>query len=248
MDRVDKEEAKDYVRGLLLARKDRKNLVYSPSQVELRSLPIPGMHYMNRLFGDYYAECARLGFKNRFDRVGFSGAWKKLADSHRIIVDTREQLPLVFDEYKTVHEPLMFGDYKLNDDAFTHNCCIERKSIGDLYSTLTNGIARFRAELQRATDAGFNLIVLIEEPFETMYELSRRLKRLDIVISPEYVFHNIRMFSQEFPFVQFLFVADRNESSEVIIKLFQSDGQFKHIDLQYAYDTLNLCGTSRPNT
>ena len=53
------------------------------------------------------------------------------------------------------------------------------------------------------------------------------------------------MFSQEFPFVQFLFVADRDEASEIIIKLFQSDGQFKHIDLQYAYDTLNLCGESK---
>lgn len=236
LDRVDSSEAKDYVRSLLLERKARKSLVYSPCQIELRSLPTPGMAYMNRLFGNYYDECKSLGFVNRYNRVGFSGVWKPFVDSHRVLVDTREQLPLVFSSIKTKHETLSFGDYKLNDDSFSRNVCIERKSMGDLYSTMTNGTKRFSDEIERAAAAGFYMVVLIEEPFMAMYDLSRRLKRLDIVISPEYVFHNMRLLCQKYDMLQFLFVQDRDEASDVILKLLQSDGQCKEVDIQYAYD------------
>jgi hypothetical protein len=241
LNQVSSDEAKEYVRGLLLRRKAKKNLLYTMTQVELRSLQIPGMVYLNRLFGDYYAEAKALGFKNKYDKVGFNGKWKQFNESHRVIVDTREQLPLSFVNLKTIHtEKLDFGDYKLNDDQFTHNCVIERKSLGDLYSTLTNRILNFRAELERARAAKFNLIVLVEEPFENFWKLSRRLKRVDVVISPDYILHLVRSFTQEFPEIQFLFVADREEASEVIERLFLSDGQFKEIDLQYAYDTGTL--------
>jgi hypothetical protein len=245
LEQVSKDEAKDYVRKLLLTRKARKNIVYTPSQVELRSLPMPGMAYMNRLFGDYYAECANLGFVNRFDKVEFSGVWKEFGVEHRMLVDTREQLPLVFSQIKTIHDKLDFGDYKLNDDNFSDKVCIERKSMGDLYSTMTTGQDRFFQEIQRTEQAGFYLIILVEEPFEQLYELSRRMKHLDIVISPEYVMHNVRGLIQKFPMIQFLFVDDRDDASEAIIKILQSNGQCKHLDLQYTYDTLRLCGTSR---
>lgn len=242
LDRISVDEAKQYVRGMLLERKARKNLVWAPSQVELRSLPMPGMHYMNRLFGDYYVECANLGFRLKYNQLGFDGVWQEFSKDHYIISDTREQLPLHFDKIKSVQDALPFGDYRLNDDTFSHHLVIERKAMGDLYGTLSGYYARFAVEIHKAQEAGFYMVVLVEGSFESVYDFSKRLKRIDVVISPEYVFHNLRKLTQEFPMLQFLFVEDRDEASAIAIKLFQSDGQFKKVDLQYAYDTGNLFG------
>lgn len=242
LDRVEPDVAKAYVRKLLLTRKEKRKLIYSPCQVELRSLPMPGMVYMNRLFGDYYEECHNLGFVNRFSQMSFNGIWKEFEPYHRIIVDTREQLPLVFDNIKTVHKGLPFADYKLNDDEFSRKVCIERKSMGDLFYTMSSGHIRFYHEILKAQDAGFYMVVVVEEPFTQVYVQSQRLKNLDIVCSPEYVLHNIREFIQKFDMLQFLFVDSREEASLVITKLLQSNGQCRYVDLQYAYDTGNFFG------
>lgn len=231
--RANPEEAKRYIKTTLLARKRLKNLIYTPSQIELRSLSIPGMVYLNNLFGDYYNEMATLGFKNKFNKSKFNGIWQPFHVEHKVLVDSREQLPLVFDNIKTIHTGLEFGDYKLNDDNFSHNCCIERKSLADLCSTLKGGIERFRRELLRAQNAGYYMVVLVEEPFISLLQLSKKDK---VGQHLEYVLHNMRLLCQEFTNMQFLFVENRDEASEVILKLFSSDGQFKDIDLQYAYD------------
>ena len=240
MNQAEPNEAKEYVRGLLLARKIKKNLIYTPCQVELRSLPMPGMAYMNRLFGSYYDECRQLGFQNRYIQVGFDGKWSSFSQMHQIIVDTREQMPLTFADMKTVQEGLEFGDYKLNDDRLTQHCCVERKAIGDFYSTMSGGYFRFCKEIERAQAAGFYMVILVEGAFDSVYEFSHTLKRVDVIISPEYVFHNMRSICQQYPMVQFLFVDNREEASAAVLKIFQSNGQVKKLDLQYAYDTGSL--------
>jgi len=240
LNRVSINEAKDYVRGMLLARKAKKNLIYTPSQVELRSLPMPGMAYMNGLFGSYYDECKTLGFTNKYWNYKFDGLWVPFSQAHEIRVDTREQMPLSFAGIKTTHEGLDFGDYRLNDDKFSHHCVIERKAIGDFYSTMSGQYFRFCKEIERAQAAGYYVVVLVESPFDSVYDFSRTLKRVDVIISPEYVFHNMRNIIQAYPMVQFLFVEDRQEASDAILRIFQSSGQFKALDLQYAYDIGNL--------
>lgn len=40
--------------------------------------------------------------------------------------------------------------------------CFERKSIGDLFGTLTNGHERFRKELDRAKENNFKIILIVE--------------------------------------------------------------------------------------
>ena len=237
--RATPEEAKEYVRKILLARKSSKNLTYAPCQVELRSLPMPGMAYMNKLFGDYYAEALQLGFKLKCDILSFNGHWQEFHVEHKIICDTREQLPLSFDGIKTIHQGLKFGDYKLNDDTFSHNCCIERKSIGDFYGTMTSGYTRFCNELDRAQQAGFYLIIIIEGLYEDVIGHTTKLNQISTK-HPEYALHNMRNLCQIYPMMQFLFVENRDEASEVILKLFQSNGQFKKIDLQYSFDVGNL--------
>jgi hypothetical protein len=73
-----------------------------------------------------------------------------------IIVDTREQLPYWKDNRKT----LSVGDYTTKKllNAFH----IERKSLSDLYGTLTSGNRRFKYELFRAAYHHIILEVYVE--------------------------------------------------------------------------------------
>ena len=69
-----------------------------------------------------------------------------------IIIDTREQLPFFVSPHwdekitKTV-KGLTSGDYSLI--GFENVVAIERKSLADLYSSLTNDRKRFEREFQR---------------------------------------------------------------------------------------------------
>jgi hypothetical protein len=232
------DKAQSYVRELLLDRKTRKNLVYSMCQVELRTLPMPGMLYMNKLFGSYYDECAKLGFVNKYAQIGLDGTLLDFAPHHKILVDTREQLPLSFRGLRvhTASETLPFGDYKLNDDAFSHDLVIERKTISDFYGTFSGGFGRFEAEVFKARITGAYMVVLIEGSLDNVYDFAHRLKMFNSHISPEYIFHNARQLIQTHSMVQLLFVEDRGKASEVAVKLFKCNGQFKIVDLQYAVD------------
>lgn len=73
-----------------------------------------------------------------------------------IIVDTREQLPY----WTTTRATLMVGDYTTKKlKGIFH---IERKSLQDLYGTLTSGNQRFKAELFRAAWHRTTLEVYVE--------------------------------------------------------------------------------------
>lgn len=63
-----------------------------------------------------------------------------------ILVDTREQRPLKFDDYKVERATLETGDY--TTAALRGRVAVERKSLTDLAGSLTE--ARFTRELQRS--------------------------------------------------------------------------------------------------
>lgn len=236
--KVSKQEAQTYLTDWFRKRKLRKHLEYAPTQVELRGLPVPGMSYLNELFGSYYKFAGDLGFKLRFNQVGFSGAWKDFEKGHSIVVDTREQMPLVF-KMQSQSEKLDFGDYKLNDAKFSHNCHIERKNTSDLYGTLLKGFPRFCKEIERAAEANAYLIILVEEPFRSIASFSTYLARMNrsVHISPAVIYHNIRRLYHKYPHIQFLFVENRSEATRAVELLFRSNGEFKKVDLQFAYDS-----------
>lgn len=77
-----------------------------------------------------------------------------------IIVDTREQRPY----WNTNRQTLLVGDY--TSRKLLNKFHIERKSLGDLYGTLTVGNRRFKYELFRAAYAQIRLEVYIEGSYE----------------------------------------------------------------------------------
>lgn len=90
-----------------------------------------------------------------------------------IVIDTREQRPLCFDNLHirgfkciaTERRKLDEGDYSvagLEDKVF-----IERKSVADLYGTLFQGRERFERELERVAtkDYKYRYLVIESTPF-----------------------------------------------------------------------------------
>lgn len=96
---------------------------------------------------------------------------KKGKDKPELILyrDSREKEPLPFpkevydfDEVRTMGLP--FGDYSAHLDGKPIPIVFERKAIGDLYGTLTKGHQRFKREIQRCANAGWQFILIIECP------------------------------------------------------------------------------------
>ena len=238
-----KEEAQEYCRDLLVKRKEKKNLTYAPTQVELRTILSPPVHYYNELFGSYYELCESIGYKNRFMNPMGDIIYGSAYDDpkYKVYVDTREKKPLKFNKFDTELKGLKFGDYALNSKEDTCNCYIERKGIGDFIGTLSGGYDRFTREIERAAEAEAQLIVLVEESlsncmgFNYLPHVYKKTK-----VTPDYIFHNVRKLIQTYPHIQFLFVKNRTEASETIEKIFTCGCFYKKIDLQLAYDTKYL--------
>jgi hypothetical protein len=230
------EKAQEYCKQLLSKRKAEKNLTYSPSQVELRTIMAPSILFYNKIFDDYYDVCSTLALENRFIHPSnITDQFKnKLNKKSIIYVDTREQSWLKFDtkfEIKT----LSVGDYSCSNDS---KCFVERKSLSDFISTLSvKNFDRFKNEIDRAKKSGVYLIVIVEEKlsnalsFQYLPHISKKIKA-----TPEYIFHNARELLQNYDNLQFLFVDGRGEMTRVIESIFTSNCFYKQIDLQLAYD------------
>jgi len=233
--------AKEYCKNLLIKRKELKDLKYSPTQIELRTIMSPSIIFYNKIFGNYYNLCSSIALKNKFKiNEEIKNNFKnKLSQKDTIYVDTREQSWLKFDipfEIKT----LSFGDYSCSNNNC--NCYIERKSLSDFISTLSvKNFDRFKNEIKKAKDNNSYIIVMIEEKlsnalsFQYLPHISKKIKA-----TPEYIFHNVRDLLQQYDNLQFLFVDGRSEMTRVIESIFASDCSYKDFDLQLAYDTKNL--------
>lgn len=61
-----------------------------------------------------------------------------------------------------VRSKLDFGDYSAHCDGHVCPIYFERKSIGDLFGTLTTGYKRFKQEVNRSIKDGSKLVIIIE--------------------------------------------------------------------------------------
>lgn len=77
----------------------------------------------------------------------------------KFIVDSREQKPFVLsDSYQL--KTLIVGDY--TTEVLLGKFHIERKSLIDLYNTITKGHLRFKKEIIRAKHHNIKLVVMVE--------------------------------------------------------------------------------------
>lgn len=233
----DLEVAKKYCTEILKRRKDEKELVYTPSQVELRTTMFPSVGLYNKFVGDYYLICEQLGFKNKYgSMVSAEGTKKEIEESKHdgvIVVDTREQTPFSFDCPTKSHK-LDYGDYQLESNgAFV----IERKTLKDFVATFSNGYQRVTNEIERASAAGASIVVLVEQSLNDCLSFPF-LPYLNVTwrITPDFVFHNVRELIQKFANLQFLFVRNKTTAQTIAEKLLFSKGLHLNYDLQFLYD------------
>lgn len=235
-----KEVAARYCKDLLQKHKAAKELVYTPTQVELRSRAlIPSMVTFQNLF-DYYEYCGQIGLKNKFKHYYADEAkYSEFTNlEYHLVVDTREQKPLEFD-YRTQIGKLDFGDYGFSHPEKVGNIYIERKSLSDFISTISGGYERFQRELTRAQEAGAYLFIMVEDKldnvmaFDSIKWIARNTKA-----TPSFIFHRVREILQEFPNLQFVFPGNRMCCEQLIKKIFFSvpSGLFKTVDVQYLID------------
>ena len=230
------DKAKEYCKSILIKRKKDKNIIYSPSQVELRTIMAPSIIFYNKIFDDYYDTCSSVGLENKYihPKNIIHQFKNKLSRRDLIYVDTREQSWLKFDipfELKS----LPYGDYAC---SLNSKCFIERKNLSDFISTLSVGnLNRFKNEINRAKNDNSYIIVIVEDTltnaqnFKYLPYISKKIKA-----TPEFIFHNVRALCQEYDNLQFLFVDGRKEMKRVIEAIFCSSNFYKKIDLQLAYD------------
>ena len=92
----------------------------------------------------------------------------------RIHIDTREAKPLDFalDSIltDTVSSCLQVGDYQAEYlSGYRSPLIFERKSLPDLFSTMTAGYARFKRELTKAADLHIQLVLIVEGSLADVY-------------------------------------------------------------------------------
>lgn len=234
-------ERKTYCKDLIIRRKEIKDLKYSLSQVETKSLLFPSVRYLDILFkneGGYYEVCKSLGLSNKFidfktiKKEEFSGIEIK-----SIISDTREQQKVQWVGLKEELKTLPYGDYtsKLSDNFIY----IDRKSAQDFLGTCgQQGMERFKREIERAFLDNAYIIMLIE------YDLSKMLgfNYLPFLArhtraTPEFIFSNLRSLCQQYSNFQPIFVENRDESIRLIPLILSNQKIFSKIDLQLLYDS-----------
>ena len=142
-----------------------------------------------------------------------------------MLVDTREQNPLEFSHpYITeiVKTTLPVGDYSVQyADGFSPLIFFERKSIEDLFSTLTSGHERFKREIEKAKSLNIKLILIIEGHLSKILKGSSHstvegIKIFRILLSL-WIKHNL----------SFVLCKDREECSQFITEYFFAIGRLK---------------------
>lgn len=231
-------EKQRYCKNLLSKRKELKNLIYTMTEVELKSIQTPSVAYLLKLFediGGYYKVCEELGFKNKYIEPK-DIVFKEKDKNKSIIIDTRENQWLKINHPYEINT-LLYGDYSINEKVI-----VERKSLSDLIGSISGGYDRICKEIERCgTDNNF-LVILVEESlskclvFNKLPWISRKIK-----VSPDYIFHNLRSIIQKYPFVQALFIEGRVEAARLVKKLLFNEEIVKNYDLQLLYNK-NILG------
>lgn len=230
------EKGKEWAIDWLRNRKAEKNLLYAPSQVELKSLSVPTIHYYNEI-GGYEKICKELGFAKRYENELLK--LDKCIKNFEIKIDTREQNPLSF-ACKTTVEGLKIGDYAL-DDKNDKKVYIERKSLNDFAGTMSAGYERFCKELDRAVKSDAYIVMLVEEKISHALSFDYLPHMRWVKAKPSHVFKQLRTLLEKYPnHFQCLFVDNRREAADLVVKILMLGELVKLVDLQYKYETGEL--------
>ncbi len=231
--KLNPEKGKEWAINFLKKRKEEKQLVFAPTQVDLRSLNCPSIPFFQQN-GGYKDICEQLGLSVRFGYNKIEGAEFSVSKScQSVIIDTREQLPLKL-ATKIISKKLNVGDYGLDGDE-DKGIYIERKNLNDFVGTLSE-YSRFEKELERAKESNSYIIMLVESDINDALGFNFLPQMKWTKTNPSHIFKNLRDLNNKFNNFQTLFVAGRIEAAKAVIKLLSLGEVVKSHDLQYRLD------------
>lgn len=139
----------------------------------------------------------------------------------KILIDTREQRPLEF-AWPTAKVCLPFGDYgcELEDESMVP-VIFERKSIADLFGSLSKGYERFRNMLRKAEADKVKIIIIVEGSLSKVLKGYSRSQRSGVSIVKQ--LYTIRAIYG----IEIVFCQNRDEMVLYIEKLFDSYRRLK---------------------
>lgn len=209
-----------------------KGLTSIPSQSQIKTIAcLPSIEVFNNFCGKSFCELAEsLKLKCNFNykrkhtpkdinNIGFN----------QMVIDTREQKPLKFEGLNIISSKLECGDYAVTKDA---NLVVERKSMGDFFSTLSGGIERFEREIERAEKLGIYIVVMVESPINTVLFCKRTFG----ACSGDYIMHHMRKICRQFNNVQFVFCDSKLDLTKKVLYVLDMKDEAKTTDLQYLFD------------
>ena len=103
-----------------------------------------------------------------------------------VLVDSREQTPLLFANLTTERATLATGDYSVK--GFERAFSVERKSVEDLVQSLTHGRDRFSRELQRMRAFDFRRLLVVGAPADLEEHRYRGLANPRAIIGSLFAF------------------------------------------------------------
>lgn len=234
---VDAECAKDKIKQILSNRVKEKSLVFAPCHLELKSLELPSIKIIRSLFGTYSSFCKEIGLKSVLFGTPLPKDLQSPPKNISILVDTREQSPLEFQNSKV--EKLLIGDYLLDSAHGYTYTFVDRKSENDFIGTLnTANLERFEREIQKSIDLDSYLFVVVEGSIESMRDTCKRFNR---TVNFYYAMKNMRMLLHKYPQkIQFVFTGNREKSKQIIPKLLWNGKKLWNVDIQYYLDNKQL--------
>jgi hypothetical protein len=229
---VDKQTACEYLKAKLKAYCWIKHLDKPPTQSELKTIScLPKadtFEYCCEQSFDKICESIELKSNFNYDIKHTQNDFIKYTHNE-IVIDTREQQPLKFKDLNIINSKLECGDYAKSLDS---KVVVERKSLGDFYSTLSNGFDRFKREIQRAAEMGIYIVVVTECQLKTALYAKRKFG----LCSGEYIMHHMRQLCREFDNIQFVFADGKVEAAKKTLFILEMADMVRSIDLEYWFE------------
>lgn len=226
----------EYLKKILLKRKEIKGINKALSQFESRALMMPAVSYYNKIFNNEYHElCQEIGLISRFDYnqvLEFDNKRK-----YKICIDSREITPLNF-KREVLIQTISVGDYR--SEPMFQNFHVERKTISDWAGTMSKGYDRFCRELDKAKELGIYIVMIIESKYSDLISINYLPHTRRIQASSEFLLKRCRDLFVNYDNFQTCAVDGRIESVNLIEKLFKMKNKIETVDIQYNIDINNI--------
>jgi DNA excision repair protein ERCC-4 len=155
-----------------------------------------------------------------------------------VVIDSREGLPYAFTgivsdakdgrlpvRVTTIVRGLPSGDYSL--EGFENRVAVERKSLGDLFSTLGGSRDRFQRELARLAEME-HAAVVIEAEWSTIYRTPPERSQLP----PKNVLRSVIAWQQRFPSIHWHFVPGRAFAERLTFRILERFWKTRNTSLE----------------